>query len=84
MNHPAELALHQYLEDAVNGKTSMSDTTIQQVATDVAEAMQRQFGGEKSVKTFVYVCRMWGDQLVSYGMTRTSLRKLYHFLQHSL
>jgi hypothetical protein len=24
MNHPAELALHQYLENAVTGKSSMS------------------------------------------------------------
>ena len=52
MNHPAELALHQYLDDAVKGKTAMSKTTIQQVATDVAEAMQRQFGGEKKRKDF--------------------------------
>ena len=52
MNHPAELALHQYFENAVKGKTTMSDKTIKQVATDVASAMQRQFGGTKSRRDF--------------------------------
>jgi len=28
MNHPAELALHQYMDDAVKGKSTMSETTI--------------------------------------------------------
>ena len=48
MKHPAELALHQYMEDAVSGKTTMSESTIKQVATDVAEALTRQFAGGKS------------------------------------
>ena len=52
MNHPAELALHQYFENAVKGNTTMSDKTIKQVATDVASAMQRQFGGTKSRRDF--------------------------------
>jgi len=52
VNHPAELALHQYFENAVKGKTTMSDKTIKQVATDVASAMQRQFGGTKSRRDF--------------------------------
>jgi len=47
MKHPAELALHQYMENAVAGKTQMSDDTIKQVADDISEAMQRQFGGSK-------------------------------------
>ena len=47
MNHPAELALHQYMEDAVSGKTTMSDTTIDQVASDIKDALKRQFGGSK-------------------------------------
>ena len=45
MNHPAELALHQYMENAVKGKSSMADDTIKQVASDVAFALKRQFGG---------------------------------------
>ena len=45
MNHPAEMALYQYMENAVKGTTSMSDDTIQQVAQDVSDALKRQFGG---------------------------------------
>jgi len=52
MNHPAELALHQYMSDAVNGNSTMSETTINQVATDVADALKRQFGGGKSRDDF--------------------------------
>ena len=64
MNHPAELALHQYLEDAVNGETSMSDTTIQQVARWMwLKLCIASSVGRKSEKIFVYACRMWGDQL---------------------
>lgn len=46
MKHPAELALHQYMEDAVAGKTTMSAETIEQVASDIKDAMQRQFGSD--------------------------------------
>ena len=45
MNHPAELALHQYMENAANGKSTMSDDTIKQIGQDVMDAVQRQFGG---------------------------------------
>ena len=45
MHHPAELAVHQYMESAAKGDTSMSEETIKQVADDVAEALQKQFGG---------------------------------------
>ena len=45
MNHPAELPIHQYLDNASNGKTTMSDETIDRVAQDIKDAMKRQFGG---------------------------------------
>ena len=45
MMHPAELALHQYMEDAAQGKTHMSKATIEKVAEDIKSALQRQFGG---------------------------------------
>ncbi len=45
MKHPAELALHQYMENAANGKSTMSVETIQQVGLDVMGALGRQFGG---------------------------------------
>jgi hypothetical protein len=45
MNHAAELALHQYMENAASGKSTMSEATIKQVGTDVMNAISRQFGG---------------------------------------
>ena len=45
MNHPAELALHQYMENAASGKSTMSEATIKQVGLDVMDAIERQFGG---------------------------------------
>ena len=45
MNHPAELAINQYLEDATSGKSTMSEETIKQIGTDVMDAIRRQFGG---------------------------------------
>ena len=48
MNHPAELALHQYMENAASGKSTMSVETIQQVSLDVSSALARQFGGQQA------------------------------------
>ena len=45
MNHPAELAINQYLEDATSGKSTMSEETIKQIGSDVMDAVRRQFGG---------------------------------------
>ena len=45
MKHPAELALHQYMDSAVKGDSTMSETTINQVAADISDALKRQFGG---------------------------------------
>jgi len=45
MNHPAELALTQYMENAANGKSTMSSETIRQIGLDVMSAVARQFGG---------------------------------------
>jgi hypothetical protein len=70
MNHPAELSLHQYLEDAVNGKTQMSKKTIDQVASDIADALQRQFGGGSKRDEFTLrmsnigrpPCQLWFEK----------------------
>jgi len=45
MNHPAELAINQYLENATSGKSTMSEETVQQIGKDVMDAVRRQFGG---------------------------------------
>ena len=47
MKHPAELAVHQYMTSAVNGTSTMSEDTINQVANDIKDALHRQFGGGK-------------------------------------
>ena len=70
MNHPAELALHQYMENAVKGKSSMADDTIKQVASDVADALKRQFGGGNKRDKFGLrmsnvgrpTCQLWYDK----------------------
>jgi len=70
MNHPAEMALHQYMEDAVAGNTSMSDATIEQVANDIADALKRQFGSGKSRGDFNIrmsnvgrpTCQLWYEK----------------------
>ena len=67
MNHPAELALHQYMENAVKGDSTISEDTIKQVANDVADAMRRQFGGGKGRGDFKMrmsnvgrpTCQLW-------------------------
>jgi len=48
VEHPAELAVHQYMESAVKGNSTMSDNTIEQVALDIKEALTKQFGSGKS------------------------------------
>ena len=70
MHHPAELAIHQYLENAANGKSSMSDETIDTVAREVAEALKRQFGSGNKRGEFRLrmsnigrpTCQLWFDK----------------------
>ena len=70
MKHPAELTLHQYMEDAVNGESTMSAETIQQVAADVAEALNKQFGEGKQRGDFRFrmsnvgrpACQLWYEK----------------------
>ena len=70
MNHRAELALHQYMENAVKGDSTISEDTIQQVANDVADAMRRQFGSGKKRGDFRIrmsnvgrpTCQLWYEK----------------------
>ena len=43
MNHPAELAVYSFLQLAMAGKAKMSKEVIEQVASDVEAAMNKQF-----------------------------------------
>jgi len=70
MDHPAELAIHQYLQDAANGKSEMSDETIKRVATEVADALKRQFGSGNKRDEFKLrmsnigrpTCQLWFEK----------------------
>jgi hypothetical protein len=70
MHHRAEIALHQYMEDAVKGKTEMSEETIEQVSSDVAEALHKQFGSGKKRGDFKLrmsnvgrpTCQLWYEK----------------------
>ncbi len=70
MNHPAEIAVHQYMSDAVSGKSTMSEDVIQQVGNDVMDALRRQFGGGNKRGDFRLrmsnlgrpTCQLWYDK----------------------
>lgn len=70
MNHPAELKLHQYMSDAANGKSSISEETIERIAKDVADAVRRQFGGGRGSDEFRLrmsnigrpTCQLWFEK----------------------
>jgi len=70
MNHPAEIAVHQYMSDAVKGNSTMSEEVIQQVGTDVMDALRRQFGGGNKRGDFRLrmsnlgrpTCQLWYDK----------------------
>jgi len=70
MNHPAELKLHQFMSDAVKGKTTFSEETAKKIGADVAEAVIRQFGSGKSRDEFRLrmsnigrpTCQLWFEK----------------------
>ena len=70
MNHPAELLVHQYMTDALNGKSTMSEEVIEQVGNDVKEALRKQFGGGVKRGDFRLrmsnlgrpTCQLWFDK----------------------
>ena len=88
MNHVAELKLHQYMTDAVNGKSSMSDEVIHQVANDVRDALQRQFGGKVKRKDFTLrmsnvgrpTCQLWYEK----NKPETALPKSNNFMMNMM
>lgn len=69
MNHPAELPLFQYLENAANGKSEMSEETIERIGKEVMDAVRKQFGSGNKRKGFTLrmsnigraPCQLWFD-----------------------
>ena len=70
MKHPSEIALHQYLDDATNGKSSMSAKTIAGIKKDIGEALKRQFGSRTKRREFQLrmsnvgrpTCQLWFEK----------------------
>ena len=88
MNHVAELKLHQYMTDAVNGKSTMSDEVVDQEANDVRDALQRQFSGKVKRKDFRLrmsnigrpTCQLWYEK----NKPETALPKSNNFMMNMM
>ena len=88
MNHIAELKLHQYMTDAVNGKSVMSEEIINQVADDVRDALKRQFGDKVKRKDFTLrmsnvgkpTCQLWYEK----NKPETALPKSNNFMMNMM
>ena len=88
MNHVAELKLHQYMTDAVNGKSTMSDEIIHQVANDIKDSLQRQFGGKVKRKDFTLrmsnvgrpTCQLWYEK----NKPETALPRSNNFMMNMM
>ena len=52
MHHPSELAIHQFMTNAVNGKSTISEATVNQIVNDIKEALHRQFGSKTKRREF--------------------------------
>ena len=69
MNHPAEMRIHQYLQDATSGSSAMSQENIEQVATDIKDALNRQFNTKREEKFRLRMsnigrpsCQLWFEK----------------------
>ena len=70
MKHPAEMIIHQYLDKASSGQTTVSTSTVNQICKDVREAVVRQFGGGNKRDGFAFrmsnvgrpSCQLWFEK----------------------
>ena len=63
------MMIHQYLENAVSGKSAMSQETIEQVAIDIKDALNRQFNTKRDEKFRLRMsnvgrppCQLWFEK----------------------
>ena len=63
------MMIHQYLENATSGKSSMSQETIEQVAVDIKDALNRQFNTKRDEKFRLRMsnvgrpsCQLWFEK----------------------
>tara|TARA_R100000995_G_scaffold839_1_gene577 strand:+ start:5057 stop:5920 length:864 start_codon:yes stop_codon:yes gene_type:complete len=52
VNHPAEIALHQYLRNSIDGKSKMSKAIIEKVKDDIGVALEKQFNEPEGKREF--------------------------------
>ena len=70
MKHPAEMIIHQYLDKASSGETTISTSTVNQICKDVRNAVVRQFGGGNKREGFAFrmsnvgrpSCQLWFEK----------------------
>ena len=70
MKHPAEMIIHQYLDKASSGETTISTSTVNQICKDVRDAVVRQFGGGNKREGFAFrmsnvgrpSCQLWFEK----------------------
>ena len=70
MQHPAELAIHSFLRGVLDGKASMPAPGIAEVASDVQEALTKQFQHDTKKREFKIrmsnigrpKCQLWFDK----------------------
>ena len=70
MQHVAEIAVHSFLRDVLDGKASMSEEVIDKVAQDVKEALTKQFVADTEPRKFKLrmsnigrpTCQLWFDK----------------------
>ncbi len=63
------MMIHQYLENATSGKSAMSQDNIEQVATDIKDALNRQFNTKREDKFRLRMsnigrpsCQLWFEK----------------------
>lgn len=63
------MMIHQYLENATSGKSAMSQENIEQVATDIKDALNRQFNTKREDKFRLRMsnigrpsCQLWFEK----------------------
>lgn len=69
MDHPSELALHVFLSKLREGTTEISDAVVEQIVSDVRNALVRQFRGGKRDRFRVRMsnigrpyCQLWYEK----------------------
>ena len=70
MKHPAEMIIHQYLDKASSGQTTVSTSTVNQICRDVRTAVVKQFGGGNKRDGFAFrmsnvgrpSCQLWFEK----------------------